>query len=64
MAKQQWFKVENVAEWLRAGRVVRGEHAFTKRALHWPYCAHCGLMLLKNARTEKMRRQPCVQLDD
>ncbi len=57
-------RVLDVKEFLARGRTVRGEHAFTRRALHWPYCAHCGLMLLRNPATEKLRKAPCVQLVD
>lgn len=63
MAKQ-WVKVENVAEFLRAGTVRRGVHAFTKRILHWPYCAHCGLVLLRNETTARLARAACIQLED
>lgn len=64
MAKEKWTRVENVAEFLRQGRTVRGVHAFTRKILHWPYCQHCGLMLLKNDRTRKAVKAACVQLED
>lgn len=60
-----WKKVENVKEFLsRKGRKRTQEHAFTKRVLHWPYCAGCGLMLLKNELTRKAANSKCVVYDD
>jgi hypothetical protein len=26
----------------------------------WPYCAHCGLVWLKNTVSNKLARKPCV----
>jgi hypothetical protein len=62
--KQEMTRVTDVAAFLRQGRVVKGVHSFTKRCLHWPYCAHCGLLLLRNRATERAVSQPCVRLED
>lgn len=37
-----------------------GNHKFTKQVFNWPYCARCGLVLLKNERTRKAARAACV----
>lgn len=42
------------------GTVVKGPHRFTKKVCHWPYCARCGLVLLKNEVTRKAARALCV----
>lgn len=37
-----------------------GKHAFGKwHILNYSYCAKCGLISLKNQRTEKARAKPC-----
>ena len=64
MAKEKWRRVTDVAAFLAGGRKVVGTHAFTKRALHWPYCAHCGLMCLRNDTTRKAMAAPCIRLED
>ncbi len=60
----KWHVVEDVGAFLRAGRVTRGPHAFTERLLHWPFCKHCGLLLLKNEATKRAARAACVRLED
>jgi len=35
-------------------------HAFTRKMLHWPYCQHCGLVMLKNDVSRRAVRKPCV----
>ncbi len=52
-------KIEWVPYVERAHAVHRGPHRFTKRILHWPYCAGCGLVALKNEATRQRMRQPC-----
>lgn len=47
-----------------AGRIVKGTHNFKPMILSWPYCANCGLVLLKNEATRKAVKQPCIQLED
>lgn len=42
------------------GRANVGRHAMTKRIFHWPYCARCGLLALKNEPTRRALRAPCV----
>lgn len=60
MAKAEWHKVHNVSEFLaQRGQIKRGPHEFTKRVLHWPYCARCGLVLLKNETTRKLAKKVC-----
>lgn len=56
-----WHSVENVAEFLslRGNKRVR-EHEFKKRVAHWPYCSHCGLVLLKNDVSRKAAKAKCV----
>lgn len=34
-------------------------HNFKGRLLYFPYCIHCGLVLLKNRPTEKAARKLC-----
>lgn len=46
------------------GRVVRGPHAMTRRVLHWPYCARCGLVALKNDRSRAALKRECVTEED
>jgi hypothetical protein len=41
------------------GVVKRGPHQFTRKILHWPYCARCGLMALKNDVSRRAAKQPC-----
>lgn len=43
----------------RGTRRVR-EHAFTKRIVSWSYCAHCGLVALKNEATRREMSRKCV----
>lgn len=64
MSKAQWYPVTNVAEFLKAGRKVRGTHAFTDKVLHWPVCAHCGLMALRNEATRRAMKAPCETWED
>lgn len=45
--------------WKPPGK-VDGKHAFGNwHILNYRYCAKCGIILLKNARTEKVRNKPC-----
>ena len=45
--------------WKPPGK-VDGKHAFGKwHILNYSYCAKCGLISLKNQRTEKARAKPC-----
>jgi hypothetical protein len=45
---------EETGEFLRSkGRLRRGGHSMTKRLMHWPVCAACGLVGLKNKATKK-----------
>ena len=58
---QQWYQVTDVAGFLSSkGQKRVGTHSMTKPVLHWRYCAHCGLMNLKNDVTKRALRQPCV----
>ena len=45
-----------------ADRGIRraGPHRMTKRIFHWPYCARCGLVALKNDATRRALRAQCV----
>lgn len=45
-------------------KIVRGPHNMSKRILHWPYCARCGLVALKNEATRKALRKECVTEED
>ena len=38
-------------------------HSFTRKVLHWPYCAKCGLVMLKNRSTEARIRKGCDEPD-
>lgn len=44
---------------IKRGQVKRGPHQLTKKILSWPYCAHCGLVALKNKETRKALKQQC-----
>lgn len=47
-------------EWLHAkGQLRRGPHQFTRKIMHWPYCARCGLVRLKNAASQKAAAAQC-----
>ena len=35
-------------------------HSMTRRVLHWPYCAYCGLVALKNNTTRRALGKKCV----
>ncbi|WP_170841612.1 hypothetical protein [Nitrosomonas aestuarii] len=35
------------------------QHDFRLRICHWPYCANCGLVLLKNERTAAAVKKGC-----
>lgn len=48
----------------RKGVVRRGPHAFTRRIRHWPFCARCGLVLLKNRATAAAAKAACETLED
>lgn len=61
MAKQEWHKVQDVKAFLAdKGQRTTGQHAFTKKVLHWPYCSRCGLLALKNETTRREMSRPCV----
>jgi hypothetical protein len=64
MTREKWVRVTDVRAFLSSGRVVKGVHSFTKRILHWPYCAHCGLVLLRNDTTRRAAKAACIQLED
>jgi len=34
-------------------------HSFTRKVLNWRYCAHCGLIRLKNEATEWAVKKGC-----
>lgn len=46
------------------GVVRRGVHQMTRRVCHWPYCARCGLVALKNDASRKALRSDCVTIED
>lgn len=49
------------SELLRSRGVRRaGAHQMTKKILHWPYCARCGLVRLNNDVTRRALRKECV----
>ena len=55
-------------EWIPwdGGKAVkrRGPHAFTRKILNWPYCVHCGLVLLKNDVSRRAAKHQCEWEDD
>lgn len=57
-----WQSVTDVKAFLaqKGTKRVRDSHSMTKRIAHWPYCAHCGLVALKNDVSRKKLKQPCV----
>lgn len=59
-------RVDDVRAFLsRKGNVRTGVHNFSQRKiLHWPYCANCGLALLKNDVSRRAARAPCRWEDD
>jgi hypothetical protein len=59
-----WHKVSDVRSFMaEKGQRKERVHAFTKRACSWPYCAHCGLVLLKNDATRKAAKQACITFE-
>jgi hypothetical protein len=65
VSKASWKRVSNVRDFLSAkGNIRTGTHNMSKKTLHWPYCANCGLILLKNEATRKAYKAPCVWEDD
>ncbi len=54
--EQQWVPWTGPTK----GTVRRGPHQMTKRILHWPYCARCGLVALKNEASRQALRRECV----
>jgi len=65
MSDGKWHKVADVKRFLEdKGNVRRGAHSFSKRILNWQYCAHCGLVALKNDATRKAMRAECVYYED
>lgn len=56
MNKIEWVKWEGPTK----GQVKRGPHVMTKKILHWPYCARCGTVALKNDATRTTLKRDCV----
>lgn len=56
----EWIPFDQLAK----VRVRRGSHAMTKKILNWPYCAHCGLVALKNEASRRKLKEPCVTVED
>lgn len=52
-------------EWVRwepgATRTIRGPHSMTRKVLNWSYCAHCGLVALRNEATRQALRRECIR---
>lgn len=42
------------------GKRDSAPHDMRGQILHWPYCKRCGLIALKNERTARALRKPCV----
>ena len=61
-----WTRITDVRAFLAQKGVkrVRDHHTLTKRVLHWPYCAHCGLVALNNEPTRKAMRAKCITYED
>lgn len=58
---QGWHKVADVKAFLQTRGTKRVRpHDFSARILHWLYCKHCGLMLLKNEPTRRSAAKLCV----
>jgi hypothetical protein len=59
--KVAWHPVADVRAFLsQRGTFTTKPHEFTKRILHWPYCARCGLVALRNAPTRKLMAKLCT----
>jgi hypothetical protein len=57
----KWVPVENVRAFMaQQGTKRTGDHNFSGRVLHWPYCKVCGLLLLRNAATQRAAAATCV----
>jgi hypothetical protein len=41
-----------------------GPHQMTRKILHWSYCAHCGLVALRNDETRKALKARCEWIED
>ncbi len=55
-AQETWVPWEGPTR----GTIKRGPHVMTKRVLHWPYCARCGLVALKNDVSRRALKADCV----
>lgn len=61
MSKEQWQVVSDVRGFLAdKGSKRTREHAFTKKVVHWSYCAQCGLVQLRNDVSRKAAKAKCV----
>mgnify|MGYP003440024358 FL=1 len=49
--------------WKPPGK-VDGKHSFNASILNFRYCSKCGLITLKNVKTEKARNKPCPGMVD
>lgn len=59
MAKGSWVTIKDPDKHFAQFKKRLEPHAFTKMILHWPYCKHCGLMLLKNDASRRAARKKC-----
>lgn len=58
--KERRLTPEEVRAWLTPGQQRTGPHAFKRKVLHWSFCDRCGLVLLRNAATEKAAARLCT----
>lgn len=58
MSKGSWVTIQ--IDWSYKGTKRVRPHSFSRRVLSWPYCEHCGLLLLKNDATRAEARKQCV----
>lgn len=66
MSGHGWHRVVDVRAFLseKGNKRVRDHHTLTKQAVGRAYCAHCGLMNLKNDATRKALRQKCISYEE
>lgn len=65
MAEWVTLSREESREFLnRRGVVRRQPHAMSRKVLHWPYCARCGLVSLRNEATRLALRAACAAEED
>ena len=61
-AAKTWKAISDVRGFLatKGNRSVGTHSPKTLKRIPWPVCSRCGLLYLKNERTRKAVREPCI----